>query len=107
MKLNIYLAGAALLALTFMVANPSPTFSANYGIITFSLDDEQNNEGESGSEGSDCLLGDVNLWGDINLLDVGPFVAILISGGYQCEADINEDGLVDLLDVAPFVALFF
>ena len=51
------------------------------------------------------LVGDVNLDGVVDLLDVGPFVALLISGTFQAEADINEDGEVNLLDVEPFVQL--
>ena len=52
-----------------------------------------------------CLLGDINLDGSVNLLDVAPFVAILTTGEFQCEADVNQDGGVDLLDVGPFVDL--
>ena len=51
------------------------------------------------------LLGDVNLDGIVNLLDVAPFVQILSDGGFQSEADVNQDGAVDLLDVPPFVDL--
>ena len=51
------------------------------------------------------LLGDVNLDGVVDLLDVAPFVDLLTSGEFQTEADINQDGTVDLLDVAPFVDL--
>ena len=51
------------------------------------------------------LLGDVNMDGEINLLDVAPFVDRLANNEYQAEADINEDGLVNLLDVGPFVDL--
>ena len=53
--------------------------------------------------GCDVLLGDVNLDGDVNLLDVAPFVEILLNADYQAEADINQDGEVNLLDVGPFV----
>ena len=49
------------------------------------------------------LLGDVNQDGAVDLLDVGPFVDLLISGEFQAEADTNQDGAVDLLDVGPFV----
>ena len=50
-------------------------------------------------------LGDVNLDGNVDLLDVAPFVDRISSGSLQVEADVNEDGVVDLLDVAPFVEL--
>ena len=52
-----------------------------------------------------CLLGDVNLDGEVNLLDVSSFVTAVTRGTFSCEADANEDGNVDLLDVAPFVML--
>ena len=51
------------------------------------------------------LFGDVNRDGFVNLLDVDPFVVLLVAGTYQIEADINLDGAVDLLDVAAFVDL--
>ena len=51
------------------------------------------------------LLGDVNLDGDVNLLDVAPFVALLADGAFQEEADINNDNQVNLLDVSLFVDL--
>ena len=49
------------------------------------------------------LLGDVNEDGQINLLDVGPFVDLLAIGSYQAEADMDQNGLINLLDVQPFV----
>lgn len=51
------------------------------------------------------LLGDVNGDGEVNLLDVAPFVDALSTGTYIPEADVNQDGSVDLLDVAPFIEL--
>ena len=51
------------------------------------------------------LPGDVNQDGNVDLLDIQPFVNLLTSGGFLPEADINGDGVVDLLDVAPFVEL--
>ena len=51
------------------------------------------------------LIGDANFDGQINLLDVAPFVQVLTEGDYQPNADINSDCSVDLLDVAPFVDL--
>ena len=41
----------------------------------------------------------------MDLLDVGPFVTAITDPSYQPLADINEDGSDDLLDVAPFVDL--
>ena len=54
---------------------------------------------------NELLLGDVNLDGVVNLLDVDSFLERIASGKYQAEADVNQDGSVDLLDVAPFVAI--
>ncbi len=51
------------------------------------------------------LIGDVNLDFEVNLLDIGPFIDLITSGGFLVEADINQDKLVNLLDVAPFVNL--
>lgn len=53
----------------------------------------------------DVLLGDVNLDGAVNLLDVAPFVDLVSEGFFQPEGDTNEDGSVNLLDVAPFIAI--
>ena len=51
------------------------------------------------------VLGDVNQDGVANLLDIEPFIAVINSGGYQCEADANQDGVVNLLDVEDFIAI--
>ena len=51
------------------------------------------------------MLGDVNLDGNVNALDIHPFVNLLINGDFQNEADINQDGIVNLLDIGPFVEL--
>ena len=56
-------------------------------------------------EAAKIIKGDVNGDGEVNLLDIAPFVELLTSGGFQAEADINMDGLVNLLDVSLFVAL--
>jgi len=52
-----------------------------------------------------CPLGDINMDGVVDLLDVAPFVDLIISGKFLDKADINMDGVVGLLDVAPFVDL--
>ena len=51
------------------------------------------------------LLGDVNLDGEVDLLDVTPFVDRILTNTFQIEADINEDQEVNLLDVPEFVSL--
>ena len=51
------------------------------------------------------LIGDVNLDGELNLLDISRFVELLVNGQFQLEADINGDGVLDLLDVQPFIDL--
>ena len=51
------------------------------------------------------LLGDVNCDGTVDILDVAPFVDLIVNGGFSEKADINGDGTVDLLDVGAFVQL--
>ena len=51
------------------------------------------------------ILGDCNLDGFVNFLDIAPFIAVLSVGGDQAEADTSEDGTVDFLDISPFIAL--
>lgn len=51
------------------------------------------------------LLGDVNRDGEVNLLDVAPFIALLSGNLFDPNADINQDGAVNLLDVSPFVQI--
>ena len=53
------------------------------------------------------ILGDVNLDGEVDFLDVGPFISIFATRDFQAEADINQDGQVDFLDVGPFITIFF
>ena len=50
-------------------------------------------------------LGDMNLDGVVNLLDVAPFVQALSNGNFVPAGDINKDGTVNLLDVSGFVDL--
>ena len=49
------------------------------------------------------ILGDLNEDGEINLLDVGPFVDALLGNEYVLRADMNCDGQVNLLDVPIFI----
>jgi len=56
---------------------------------------------------ADALLGDCNLDGVVNFLDISPFIELLFSGAYLEEADINQDGDVNFLDISPFIDVLF
>ena len=49
------------------------------------------------------LPGDMSQDGQVNFVDIGPFIAVLTSGIFQAEADINFDGTVNFLDIGPFI----
>ena len=51
------------------------------------------------------LLGDANLDGELNLLDVAPFIERLLGDEFHRELDFDGDNVVTLLDVEPFVNL--
>ena len=51
------------------------------------------------------LLGDVNLDGVVNFLDISPFISLLAVSGMQAEADTNQDGMVNFLDISPFITI--
>ena len=52
------------------------------------------------------LLGDINLDGQVDFLDISPFISVLASRDFQAEADINEDGLVNFLDIFLLISVF-
>ena len=51
------------------------------------------------------LLGDVNLDGMVNFLDISPFIQRLSNQEPQAEADVNQDGVVSFLDISPFIMI--
>ena len=51
------------------------------------------------------ILGDVNVDGEVNFLDISPFIVLLSAGDFQEEADIDGNGVVNFLDIAPFINL--
>ena len=55
-----------------------------------------------GAGNQDAMVASIE--GDLNGLDVDPFVAAVLGGSYDAPADMNGDGAVDGLDVDPFVA---
>ena len=51
------------------------------------------------------LLGDANLDGVVNFLDISPFIQLLSTGVFMDEADIDGNGVVNFLDISPFIVL--
>ena len=51
------------------------------------------------------LLGDTNLDGVVDFLDINPFIELLASNTYLAQADCNEDGVLNFLDIAPFITI--
>ena len=52
------------------------------------------------------MLGDLNLDGVVNFLDISPFILVLsTNGGFQAEGDIDKSGTVDFLDISGFIGL--
>ncbi len=51
------------------------------------------------------LLGDVDLNGVVDFLDISAFISVLSGGTYQTEADCDENGVVDFLDISAFIAI--
>ena len=54
---------------------------------------------------SGVLLGDVDLNGTVDFDDIPAFIAVLIGGGFQFEADCDGSGVVDFDDIPAFVAI--
>ena len=85
-----------------------------YEIRVGGFDDDGGGVGDPAAQGNitlnvsfepDSLVGDVNCDGEINLLDVGPFIDALSGGPFNPKADVNGDNAVNLLDVGPFIDL--
>jgi hypothetical protein len=56
-------------------------------------------------EATTVLLGDVNLSGTVDFLDISPFISVLSGGTFQAEADCDQSGEVNFLDITPFIAI--
>lgn len=57
------------------------------------------------SDTTTVLLGDCNLDGTVNFLDISPFIFALSSGSYLAQADCDQNGAVNFLDIAAFIAI--
>jgi len=53
---------------------------------------------------SPVVIGDCNLDGAVNALDISCFVGCLTSGRCGVECDTNGDGVCNALDIAPFIS---
>lgn len=51
------------------------------------------------------LLGDCNLDGVVDFLDIAPLIALLSGGDFLPQGDCNQDGTINFLDIAPFIAI--
>ena len=49
------------------------------------------------------LLGDCNLDGEVNFLDISPFIVLLSGGTFLEQADCNQDGEVNFMDISAFI----
>ncbi len=52
---------------------------------------------------ANLIRGDLNGDQEVTLLDVAPFVDLLVGGGYSLNADFDNDGAITPTDVQPFV----
>lgn len=50
-------------------------------------------------------IGDVNNSGKADFLDIPQFIAILLTGSFQDEADTDGNGVVNFLDIAGFIEI--
>jgi len=75
------------------VANSSAAVATDYGLAF------------RGTVVDAALLGDCNLDGVVDFLDVNPLIGFLTSGVYLVQADCNQDGVVNFLDVGPFITI--
>ena len=94
--------------LTFTVPANANVLPPSYYMVFLMSDDgvpSVANWLQIGSNVANTLLGDVNMDGVVNLLDVQPFVKLISGALFQAEADVNQDGAVNLLDVEPFIAI--
>jgi hypothetical protein len=78
------------------------------GVVIGQLEVESGDTAMASLQFTGWIVGDVNGDGEVNGLDVDPFVAVLLNGSTELllnlKADMNGDGEVNGLDVDPFVA---
>ena len=70
-----------------------------------SLDSEIHSPSDYNIDLVQDFLGDVNGDGQVNFLDIAPFIEALSSPEFIAEADIDQNGMVNFLDIAPFIII--
>ena len=55
--------------------------------------------------GSPVILGDVDMNGVVDFLDIPAFIAVLQAGAFKAEADADQDEVVNFLDIPAFIAI--
>jgi hypothetical protein len=61
-------------------------------------------------DGAPCDPCDMNCDGDINALDIEPFLALLFGGGVPCDTctgDVTGNGVINRFDIEPFLWCLF
>ena len=85
---------------------------ASEGVLSVFIQEGSSNSGVTTSDlhildfnitDTSILLGDVNLDGNVNFLDISPFIALLSADIYQIEADIDQNDSVDFLDILSLI----
>jgi hypothetical protein len=78
------------------------------GVVIGQLEVESGDTAMASLQFTGWIVGDVSGDGEVNGLDVDPFVDVLLNGSTELllylKADMNGDGEVNGLDVDPFVA---
>ena len=77
------------------------------GLVTGFTPGDPENEFETMalSVSQSVMLGDCNLDGVLDFLDLPPFIAVLTTGEFLAQADIDQSGNVTFLDIPPFIAM--
>ncbi len=81
------------------------TLTADVGTSSFNLKGFELATVYTYDTDSTVLLGDADLNGVVNFLDIQPFIALLSNNMYLAQADIDGNGSVDFLDIQPFIVI--
>ena len=79
--------------------------TTSISLNTGAEDSEINSPSDYTVAGAAVLLGDVDLNGVVEFLDINPFIGVLTANGFQPEADCDESGEVDFLDISALIAI--